>query len=337
MKILVIGGTRFIGPRVVRSLSIMGHEIIVFHRGRTEADLPPGVKHIHGWIQNLLGFADDFKDLVPEVVLYMIPIGEQDSQIVVNTFRNIARRLVAISSQDVYRAYGRLRRTEPGLPNPIPLTEEAPLREKLYPYRSETPRKEDDPQQWLDNYEKILAERIIMSDSQLPGTVLRLPMVYGPNDGGRTFKYLKRMDDGRPVILLDEVEAQWRWSRGYVEDVANAIALAVTDERATGRIYNVAEIEALTEREWVRRIADATGWTGRIVVLPQGHMKLDEDYTQHLVVDTTRIRQELGYRETVSQAEAIQRTIAWQRAHPPQVVKPSEFDYKAEDTMLTSK
>lgn len=40
MKILVIGGTNFIGPHVVRQLVKMRHEVIVFHRGETEADLP---------------------------------------------------------------------------------------------------------------------------------------------------------------------------------------------------------------------------------------------------------------------------------------------------------
>jgi hypothetical protein len=40
------------------------------------------------------------------------------------------------------------------------------------------------------------------------------------------FTYIKRMDDGRPAILLDEAYARWRWARGYVENIAHAIALA---------------------------------------------------------------------------------------------------------------
>jgi pimeloyl-ACP methyl ester carboxylesterase len=43
MKILVIGGTNFIGPPVVHRLNAMGHEVTVFHRGKTTADLPQGV------------------------------------------------------------------------------------------------------------------------------------------------------------------------------------------------------------------------------------------------------------------------------------------------------
>src|SRR5436190_8561175 len=83
---------------------------------------------------------------------------------------------------------------------------------------------------------------------ELPGTVLRLPAVYGPGDRQhRLFPYVQRMHDGRPAILLEHGRASWRWTRGYVENVARAIALAVVQEHATGLIYNVGEAEALTE------------------------------------------------------------------------------------------
>lgn len=73
----------------------------------------------------------------------------------------------------------------------------------------------------MDAYDKILVERAVMGDADPVGTILRLPMVYGPGDPQhRLFQYLKRMDDRRPAILMDEGAAGWRWSRGYVENVA---------------------------------------------------------------------------------------------------------------------
>ena len=59
---------------------------------------------------------------------------------------------------------------------------------------------------WLDEeYDKIPVEREILGDPDLPGTVLRLPMVYGPGDPlHRFFPTLKRMDDRRPAILFEE-------------------------------------------------------------------------------------------------------------------------------------
>ena len=264
MRVLVIGGTGFMGPRVVRLLHEQGHTVTVFHRGKTEADLPKDVQHIHsgdvsngveliGWRTHFLPkYANEFQHLAPDVVLDMTSSGEQDAQVVVDTFRGTTSRLVEISSGDVYRAYGRVLRTEPGPPDPVPLTEESPLREKLYPYREETLRNQNDPLPVKDFYEKILVEQIVMNAPELSGTVLRLPAVYGPNDAQhRLFEFLKRMDDRRSVILLEEVSAHWRWTRGYVENVAFAIALAVTDKRAAGRIYNVGEPKALSMQEWV--------------------------------------------------------------------------------------
>lgn len=173
-----------------------------------------------------------------------------------------------------------------------------------------------------------------MSDPTLPGTVPRYPMIYGPNDGGRTFDLVKRTIDHRPVILIDEGLARWRWSRGYAENVAWATVLAVTDERAVGRIYNVAEPEGLSSLEWTQRVTRAAGWTGRIVVVPRGRLKVQGNHEHHWVVDTTRIRQELGYMEIVPQEEALRRTVEWQRAHPLEQFDAAAFDYATEDAIL---
>ena len=57
-----------------------------------------------------------------------------------------------------------------------------------------------------------------------------------------------------------------------------------------------------------------------VVVVPNGALppKLSlpkGNYDQHLAVDTTRIRQELGYIEPVARSEALRRSIEWERAH----------------------
>ena len=50
--------------------------------------------------------------------------------------------------------------------------------------------------------------------------------------------------------------------------------------------------------------------------------------------DTTRIRDELGFRETITREEAIQRTVEWERATPPPGFTPHQFDYDSEDEAL---
>ncbi|MHC5721147.1 MAG: NAD-dependent epimerase/dehydratase family protein, partial [Nostoc sp.] len=98
---------------------------------------------------------------------------------------------------------------------PVPLTEESSLRQQLCPYREMPSRPITVP---ID-YEKILVERVVMA-SNLPRTIIRLPMVYGSRDfRHRLYCYLQRMDDNRPAIVLEDGTAQWRGSYGYVENV----------------------------------------------------------------------------------------------------------------------
>src|SRR5437764_9829070 len=133
MRILVIGGTRFMGLQVVRYLSEQDHDITLFHRGQTHADLPQGVKEILGNRRPLSASASELRGLAPDVVLDMIPFSEQDAREVMNTFMGIAGRVVAISSQDVYRAFGRVNRKESGPLDPLPLTDDLALREDSSP------------------------------------------------------------------------------------------------------------------------------------------------------------------------------------------------------------
>jgi nucleoside-diphosphate-sugar epimerase len=336
MKILVIGGTRgFIGTQAVKQLVAQGHEVTVFHRGQTNTDLPSSVCHILGDRQNLSDFIGEFKRFAPQIVLDNYLRFEQEAITLMQTFRGIAERVVAISSQDVYRTYGILWRRENTDPNITPINEDAPLRSVLYPYRPIAKSEDDDKY----NYDKIPVERVVMNDAELSGTVLRLPATYGGGDiQHRLFEYLKRMDDGRRFILLEQDEAQWRWTHGYVENVADAVVLAVTDGRAADRIYNVGEKDTLTRADWVKKIGQVVGWHGEVLAIPKDelpeHLKTPTGYEHDLVVDTTRIREELGYKERVSREEALQKTVDWEHANPPTEIDPKQFDYAAEDAVI---
>jgi nucleoside-diphosphate-sugar epimerase len=329
-RVLIVGGTRFIGPRVVESLVASRCEVTVFHRGQSEPDGFPDVRHIHGDRSDFASHRAALARVAPDVVIDMVPLRGSDAAAVIAAFG--AARLVAISSQDVYRAYGVLRRLSSGPVDPVPLAETAPLRAELYPYRGEVA-----PDSPLHDYDKIPVERLVLDAG---GTVLRLPAVYGAADRQhRTAAYLRPMLDGRPAILLGEQFAAWRWTRGYVDNIAAAIVLAATETRATGRVYNLGEEVARSEAEWVGAIGRAAGWDGAVVAVPDAelpsHLRSTENFAQPLVADTGRIRAELGYREPVERATGLERTLRWEQVNLPAPPDDLAARYAAEDALLS--
>ena len=287
MRVLVIGGTGFIGPWVVRQLCAAGCDVTVFHRGEHCAALPSQVREIlhPSAAMPVVDFPPQVRELRPEVLIHMIAMGQADARAAAHAFAGSVKRFVVLSSGDVYHAYGKFTGLEQGPVDNQPLTEEAPLRTILYPYRARA----GSPDDWTYNYEKILVEREFLDKADSAATVLRLPKVYGPGSNSNL-----------ESVYSFRNHPNWRWTHGYVENVAAAIVLAALDSRAAGRIYNVGEANTPTIRE-------------RLLTLPESTAEPAADSGYHfdhdIAYDTERIRQELGYREPVDYAGTIRRTL----------------------------
>lgn len=287
-RILVIGGTRFIGPYVVRELMEHGHSVTVFHRGRTRSPNLPRVPEICDELASI-----PIRRLPPEVarfeadvVIHMVPMGREDAQAAVAAFAGRVGRLVMVSSCDVYLAYGRFRKSEPGEPVSTPLTEQSPLRAVLYPYR--TPDTLSDAYEY--DYEKILMETTVRGRTDLPSVILRLPKVYGREDNA----------DLATVYGAAKFPG-WRWTHGYVENVAHAITLGAVHPRAGNNVFNVGEASTPTVAERIANlpprppsVKDFTGY----------------DFRQDMSVDTSRIRSELGYQELFDEVAKMREIAA---------------------------
>lgn len=313
MRVLFLGGTTLTGPYAVRRLHSLGHEITVAHRGDHEADLPSAVRHLHADFSNLPTRA--FQP-PPDVVIHMWAMVESDAEAFVKRFRGIAGRAVVISSGDVYRAYGRLTGLEPGPPDPIPLTENAALRDSRYPYRKMAPT----PRHWMTHYDKVLVERVITRQTDLPAAVLRFPAVIGPHEYRRFHRWLQPMLREDPELRIGEQWARWRWTHGLAEDVAEAVVLSAANPASAGRIYNVGELHTPTMAERLAGFARAAGWTGNILEVPETELdaadRLGFDFTHHIAYDTTRIRDELAYREVVAPEAAAARVLEYETEAP---------------------
>ena len=306
MLVTVLGGTGFIGQHVTRQLAETGADVTTIARGTTaSAGLPArSLEADRGDVGALTG---TLATAAPSVVVDMIAYARRDIEILLAALPSSVERLVVISSGDVYATYGAFLGIGRGSVDATPSDERAPLRQELFPYR----RAARTPDDMLFSYEKILVERAAMDWRGGAATILRLPMVYGPNDKQRRVaKYVDRFRIGARSIHLNAAEAAWRCTRGYVEDVAAAITLAALSESAPGNVFNVGEREALSEVAWARAIAAAVNWTGELVEDPETAATLEANWDVDVTMDTARIRHVLGYDESIGPELGLRRTVA---------------------------
>lgn len=322
------------GPEIAARLIAEGHRVFVFHRGTYK---PPGgvAGEVRGDRNELARYADKLLALKPDILIDMVLMTETQARQVVKLFGTRMSRLVVASSCDVYLNYDLLLGRDVGEVDGSRLTEQSSLRQKLYVHREHA----SGPEDVLYDYDKILVERTVLASESAPAVVVRLPMVFGPNDyQHRLYPYLKRMLDNRPAILLGESQARARMCRAYARDCAHALALAALHDKAESEIYNVSLPTTETEREWVARIGRRADWDGNIITVPDDnlpdHLQSSLHYQHHLDIDSSKIRGQLGYAELSSVDDALDRTIAWESANPPDKLEPGAFNYPAEDAVL---
>jgi nucleoside-diphosphate-sugar epimerase len=297
LRVLVLGGTRFIGRALVFELVNCGHSVAVVHRGEHEGELPPEVPHIHA----------DRGRLAERAVAVLDP----------------ALPVVAASSADVYRAFRSL--YEGTATDAVPLREDAPLRAEAPPDQVVMPG-------WsyeADLYEKRDVERIYLERG---ATICRLPLVYGEHDYRRREEFvLSRARAGRDRIPVGS--GTLLLSRGYAPEIARGLRLAV-ERSPQGEIFNLAEQETATVRLWIQEILAVADHQAELVRVPEEQLPddlgLTAEFQQPLVVDCSKAERELGWTHAPWR-ECVASSVRWHLANPPQRTQ----SFEADDTALT--
>lgn len=323
MRVMVLGGTRFIGAAVVEELHANGHELLVVHRGEHEpADLPEA-DHLHADRQDLPHLRGPVDEFDPEAVVDVCAYSAADAETALAAVGDV--RLLVVSSMDVYRAFGAvLAGTET---DALPVDETSPVRSDRYPYRGRSHPSAD-----TDSYEKLDVEAAYLARE---ATVCRLPMVYGERDHQRREEpLLRRARAGRDRVPAGS--GGWLWTRGYVRDVAAGIRLALESDACLAEVLNLGEARTWSMGLWARHVLEAAGSGAELVRVPDvllpDDLKALGTIPQHLLVDSSKARDLLGWTET-DPHEALHRSVAWHLANPPEG---ADADFTADDRALAA-
>jgi nucleoside-diphosphate-sugar epimerase len=326
-RVLVVGGTGPTGIPLVSSLVALGHEVAILHRGLHEREeTPASVEHLH---------ADPYDEQALRVVLDGRTFDATFAmygrlRAVAGVMRGRTGQFVSVGGVPAYRGFMNPWLYDPhGLP--VPIAEDAPTVQ--------------DPQEDEKGYRIARTEEAVFELH--PGAAhFRYPYVYGPYQlVPREWLVVRRVLDGRRRIVVAD-DGLTLHHHGYTENLAHAVLLAFGQpDAATGKIFNVGDEEVLSVRQVVEIVAGALGHDLEIVSMPYdlavpARPLLAQPLPTHRVLDLTRLKQDLGYRDAVPAREALACTARWLAEHPiargaqEERVLTDPFDYEAEDRLM---
>jgi nucleoside-diphosphate-sugar epimerase len=170
MKLLILGGTKFLGRAIVEAALQRGHQVTLFNRGRTNPDLFPDVEKLRGDRDgDLTALTSGSWDAVVDTSAYV----PQQARASAETLAGGAGHYLFISSLSAYADASQ------------PLDEESPLAE----------RGEGQPDdRLLDDYSnygalKVLCERAAADGFGGPTAIVRPGLIVGPHDPTGRFTY----------------------------------------------------------------------------------------------------------------------------------------------------
>jgi nucleoside-diphosphate-sugar epimerase len=257
MKVLVLGGSVFVGAHAVRALLRRGHSVTLLNRGRTPDDHGDRVRRIRadrrvpGALERAL--AGERFDAAVDVTAYT----EADTRAMVQALSGRVGHVVHVSTGQVYL----VRRD-----CPMPSCEsdfDGPV--------ISAPASPEDRREWEYGIGKRACEDVLVAsaaDGGLHATLLRIPIVHGEGDPRhRLTSYLARLADGGPVFLADGGRALVR--HVDVLDVAEAIAHVIETGAAKGEAVNLAWAETITLRDLLEELSRLSGLRSPLVSIPR--------------------------------------------------------------------
>jgi nucleoside-diphosphate-sugar epimerase len=337
MKALVVGGAGTTGMVIVDELLKRDYQVTVLHRGVHESGLPPQVEHIH---------ADPHW---PETIEEALTGRSFDVAVAVyGRLRYVAQALIGRTPRLIsvggalatYKGWMRVTDKNPWdslEESPVPIDEDHPL--------SRAPGVDGFSDQVRDSEDVVMKAH---RDGHFNATHFRYPILYGPYHlAPPEWVIIRRALDGRRRLMMPG-GGMALVSRGFGQNVVHALMLALEQpEVSAGQIYNIADEKILYNHEWLATLAQILEHEFEPIdipfsLLPKGFRAAPSQllYRYHRVMDISKVKEQLGYRDLVPVENALELTVKWYRDHPPPRGGEVEgnlgdpFDYAYEDKLI---
>lgn len=326
-RALVIGGTGPTGIPIVRGLVQRGYDVTILHRGSHErAETPAEVRHLHHDPYD----ADDLRAALAGQRFDVIVAMYGRLRTIAEITAGMTDRFVSVGGVPAIRGWMNPFLFEPhGLP--VPVSEDAP-----------TVIEPGDDQK---GFRVARTEEAVLSHHPRAAH-FRYPYVYGPYQVvPREWSIVRRILDGRRRMIIPD-DGLTLHHHGYTENLAHAVLLAVdTPDAAAGKVFNAGDDEVLTIRHVVELCAAALNAELELISMPYdvavpAHPLLAQPLPTHRVMDTSRLRNDLGYRDAVPARQAVGLTAQWLAENPlaprgqEETVLTDPFDYANEDRLI---
>jgi nucleoside-diphosphate-sugar epimerase len=305
MKILVMGGTRFIGKPLVGQLLAAGHQLSLFTRGKQP--IPAGVEHLRGDRSSAEGLGA-LQGRSFDVIIDSSGRELEDSRAVLERTGAPSHRFVYVSSAGVYAD------------------------SELWPLN------EDSPTDPASRHAGKLRTEAWLRAEGIPFTSFRPTYIIGPGNYNPVESwFFERIVRGQPLPLPGDGSTITQL--GHVADLATAMARCLEVETAANRIYNCTGRQGISFRGLVAAAARACGRDPQSVEIRSfDPARLDPKARKafplrlnHFLTDVHRLERELAW----SPAYDLEAALADSYANDYALRPPAPSDFSADEALWT--
>ncbi len=227
MRVLVMGGTRFIGVYLTQILTQQGHEVVLFNRGNKPVPVE-GVRQIQGDRTDANQLKDKLKDEEFDAVFDNNGRELSDTQPLAAIFKGKIQHFVYVSSAGIYLKSDQM------------------------------PHYEGDAIDPNSRHKGKFETETYLAEAGLPWTSVRPTYIYGPqNYNDLEAWFFDRLVKNRPILIPGNGLHFTQF--GHVKDLARSMAAVLGNEKAIGQIYNISGERYVTFDGLARTCAVAAG------------------------------------------------------------------------------